>query len=517
MPLHCHLINPVLQTVIVTRHSSDATSYKVRVGALNAVTLLLDSPQCHAVLRALLPSLGNLIHDKNKKVRLAAVNMLLKVKTIDGIKYYHVVPVEHLKARLADEGQQSSLNSAAYNPMLYLSDVASGLTRLMMNSFVPQGSDVTAQDQLHRTLGFLHSDPDAAAVFYANLADHLPPKAIAKLASMLLRCLTAAIENEKKNKKDARRGASKKRSRSGNESDSDEESEDEDSSDDEEKEASLLASNTPFMANLAEVIASLWESILEELEDDENESCKNILVRTFSGTTLTDILGYFEKAARADKRKSETRQNDYCRIHSAILRCAGFLEAKDVEGLFAHITKSLQALSSPKMQNQKQKMSTASISDHFALLCLWDMAEDVATSLSSSIVSAFDDVDDLSLLTPVSDTSKKRKSSRGTRRKSNIDNCAIPMLPPEMAMDVLNDLLLGSDPGNVLAREILLATTKSREQLEEAFEATTQYTGRFLRGALVSMCLGYKYSSLVFPDSAPYRFVVSMYRPKTKP
>ena len=89
---------------IIGKHTSDASSSAVRAAAVNAVTTLLEEEKSHAVLRPLLSNVGNLIHDKTEKVRLAVVNMLLFVKRLRGIKYYHVVPADHLLSRLADEG-----------------------------------------------------------------------------------------------------------------------------------------------------------------------------------------------------------------------------------------------------------------------------------------------------------------------------------------------------------------------------------------------------------------------------
>ena len=79
---------------IIVRHASDASSSAVRAAAVNAVTILLEEGKTHAVLRSLLPSVGNLIHDKVQKVRLAVVHMLLVIKRLRGIKYYNVVRVQ---------------------------------------------------------------------------------------------------------------------------------------------------------------------------------------------------------------------------------------------------------------------------------------------------------------------------------------------------------------------------------------------------------------------------------------
>mmetsp|Transcript_21473 Transcript_21473/g.38966 ORF Transcript_21473/g.38966 Transcript_21473/m.38966 type:complete len:243 (+) Transcript_21473:300-1028(+) len=77
---------------IVAKHPSDKSASAVRAGAVQAISLLLEAEESHAVLRVLLPSIGNLMHDKVECVRLATVKLLLQVKKIRGIKYYHVVP-----------------------------------------------------------------------------------------------------------------------------------------------------------------------------------------------------------------------------------------------------------------------------------------------------------------------------------------------------------------------------------------------------------------------------------------
>lgn len=44
-----------------------------------------------------------LIHDTNKKVRTAFVKLLLVVKGVKSIKYYQVVNVDHILARLSED------------------------------------------------------------------------------------------------------------------------------------------------------------------------------------------------------------------------------------------------------------------------------------------------------------------------------------------------------------------------------------------------------------------------------
>ena len=229
----------------MAEHASDTSSSAVRAGAVNAVTLLLDAEESHAVLRALLPFVGNLIHDKVERVRLATVRMLLRVKRVSGIKYYHVVPVEHLIARLAEEGLPPS------NPQ---GPVPSSLTELLLNSYCPQGPNVSGADQVKRTIAFLTTDPIAANVFYSNVASHLSVTSIAKLAAMLLRCLCAAVETDKAKMAEIMAANGKKRRRYGKQ-------QEEEAGEADDNNNVLTAANTPLMASLARTICCLWESV----------------------------------------------------------------------------------------------------------------------------------------------------------------------------------------------------------------------------------------------------------------
>lgn len=141
------------------------------------------------MLRPLLPSIGNVIHDKTEKVRLAVVRMLLAVKKIKGMKYYHVVPANHLLARLADEGRGKN------NPT---GPVARGLTELLSNSFFPTGSKKTMADVISRTFRLIQDDPAAALVFYRNASSQLSAHSIVKIISALMKCLCFLIVEEKK-------------------------------------------------------------------------------------------------------------------------------------------------------------------------------------------------------------------------------------------------------------------------------------------------------------------------------
>lgn len=205
---------------------------------MNAVTTLLEEDKTHAVLRPLLPSLGNLIHDKTEKVRLAVVNMLLFVKKVRGMKYYHVVPANHLLVRLGDEGRGRN------NPR---GPVASSLSNLLSNSFFPTGSKKTLLDIINRTLRLLTDSPEAAVTFYRNASSLLPVNSISKLIAALMKCLCFFLIKEKRmNCEDVTNLSLVV-------------------PEDESIECKAGHSDTALMATIAESISILWESVSSSL------------------------------------------------------------------------------------------------------------------------------------------------------------------------------------------------------------------------------------------------------------
>jgi condensin-2 complex subunit G2 len=175
-----------LMNEIVMKHGNDATSSAVRAQAVNGINQLLDAKASHGVLRPLLPYLGDLIHDKVEKVRLATVKLLLKLKKIKGFKFFHTVPKEHLLARLAAEGKGVKTPTGP---------LASALSDLLLNSYYPKKVEVS--ESIRRTVGFLEENPMAARVFYSNVAFHLEIKSVCKLIKLLLKCIKIGVARER--------------------------------------------------------------------------------------------------------------------------------------------------------------------------------------------------------------------------------------------------------------------------------------------------------------------------------
>lgn len=454
---------------IVTRHSSDATSAAVRAEAVATVGLLLDAEHARAVLRPLLPSMGNLIHDKSERVRLAVVHMLLKIKKIRGLKYYHVVPVEHLLSRLQAEGEVLDHPSGP---------VASALTGLMLNSYFPQGEGVRGSDQIKRTLKFLSNNPEAAAVFYTNITDHLSVSSVAKLAKMLLKCLSAAVQADVRASSGPAGaggggggGMTKKRGRDDPSSvpgdDDDDQGVDRDGGANFDK--TLDASNTRLMASIAKTICCLWESIGPSLSDPDNRECQAFLTGAFSGPALTDALSHFEaKAKVAAAGGDQVCRMECLQVEAAILRCAGNLSPAAVEGLASHIT-SVGADAGSNLPAQ------------ITLLFIWGREEDVARSIYRSIAAGLTGEQD-SEIVGVPSSSQRRSSKRKARAESKATDDALPF--PSMsamaAVGALNTILRGSDPSCIAARDAILSSTSACGVLEKALDAATHTAEKML-------------------------------------
>jgi condensin-2 complex subunit G2 len=467
----CHLdFCFFLTSDIVMEHSSDATSAAVRSTALESITALLEIPQSHAVLRALLPLLGNLIHDKTEKVRLVAAKMLLKVKQVPGIRFYHVVPVTNIAAQMAEEGR--------LHPSPRTS-VAKELTALMLNSYFPQGTKVQASDQIKRTMTFLMSEPEAAAVFYANLADQLDLEAVGKFVSMLLTCLGTSVKADQADEVKNTKGGQKRR-RKGDVEDSEKK----------EKKA-LSASNTPLMASLAETICTLWSAVQGPIEKSENEELRDTILKSFEQVDLVSAIAHFEQKAmdNAGSTDDAMKTRDDCfRTCAALLRCAGKLPKDTIEGMVTHISDTLTSISKSELD-----YSRPHISAYFALLCLWDMTEEITSSVAESIDAAFKY--GVGYSSPIFG---EKRQSRG--RGKTFNKPVVPVFSPSIVWGVVQDILQGNDPSTVIIRDSILASDKASETLQSALEK-----GIFtVQSILQSDSLGRTY------DSSEVEFLLSV-------
>lgn len=64
---------------LVNTLSSDSSSAAVRQAVISGLSEILDQPLSHNILSKILPNLGNTLHDNTECVRLAFIELLVKV------------------------------------------------------------------------------------------------------------------------------------------------------------------------------------------------------------------------------------------------------------------------------------------------------------------------------------------------------------------------------------------------------------------------------------------------------
>nr|XP_034984741.1 condensin-2 complex subunit G2 isoform X1 [Zootoca vivipara] len=231
----------------------DAASADVRCSVFKCLPIILDNVLTHPLLEQLLPALKYNLHDNSEKVRVAFVDMLLKIKSVKAAKFWKICPIEHLLTRLEIDSRP----------------VSRRIVNLLFSSFMP--IDQPEEVWCERCVTLIQMNPAAARKFYQYAYAYTTPTNIAKLMLTIQSCLNACIRQGLKT------------------SDSDDE--------DSEKENMSVTHNVmsvddiPSMAGLLEIIVILWRSIQKAL--NRNERAKNHIVRKFA-SVLSEYLKVFK-------------------------------------------------------------------------------------------------------------------------------------------------------------------------------------------------------------------------------
>lgn len=240
---------------LIEELACDVTSADVRCSVFKCLPITLDNKLSHPLLEQLLPTVKHSLHDNSEKVRVAFVDMLLKVKATKAAKFWKICPMEHLLARLEVDSRP----------------VSRRIVNLLFNSFLPvnQPEDVWCE----RCVTLIQMNPAAARKFYQYAYEYTAPTNIAKLMLTIRRCLNACIQKAVK------------------------ESFGDDGEDEGEKENLsvlndvLSINDVASMASLLEITVILWRSIHKAL--DHNEDAKDYTIRKFA-SVLPEYLKVFK-------------------------------------------------------------------------------------------------------------------------------------------------------------------------------------------------------------------------------
>ncbi|XP_036616095.1 condensin-2 complex subunit G2 [Trichosurus vulpecula] len=230
----------------------DTSSADVRCSVFKCLPILLDNRLSHPLIEQLLPTLKYSLHDSSEKVRVAFVDLLLKIKAVRAAKFWKICSMEHLLTRLEIDSRP----------------VSQRLVHLLFNSFLPvnQPEDVWCE----RCVTLIQMNPAAARKFYKHAHEHTAATNIAKLIHVVRHCLSACIQKAIREYQEE-----------------DEEVEKENIT---MLENTLSINDIPSMAGLLEVIVILWKSICKTLE--HNKEAKAYTISKFA-SVLPEYLKHF--------------------------------------------------------------------------------------------------------------------------------------------------------------------------------------------------------------------------------
>uniref|UniRef100_A0A8C3YKU7 Condensin-2 complex subunit G2 n=1 Tax=Catagonus wagneri TaxID=51154 RepID=A0A8C3YKU7_9CETA len=235
----------------------DASSADVRCSVFKCLPIILDNKLSHPLLEQLLPTLKYCLHDNSEKVRVAFVDMLLKVKAVRAAKFWKICPMEHILVRLESDSLP----------------VSRRLVRLVFSSFLPvnQPEEVWCE----RCVALLQMNRAAARRFYQHAHEHTACANIAKLIHVIRHCLSACIRRAAPGEDEEERG---------------------------KENASVLdqtlsASDTASMAGLLEIVVILWRSIRRSLESNRE-------ARVYTVSKFASVLPEYMRVFKDDRCKT---------------------------------------------------------------------------------------------------------------------------------------------------------------------------------------------------------------------
>ncbi|XP_030881082.1 condensin-2 complex subunit G2 [Leptonychotes weddellii] len=234
----------------------DTSSADVRCSVFKCLPIILDNKLSHPLLEQLLPALKYSLHDNSEKVRVAFVDMLLKVKAVRAAKFWKICPMEHILVRLESDSRP----------------VSRRLVSLVFNSFLPvnQPEEVWCE----RCVTLVQMNPAAARTFYRQAHEHTACTNIAKLIHVIRHCLNACIRRAMR--------------------------EHHESHEEREKEnvldKTLSVSDVASMAGLLEIVVILWKSIHRSMENNKE-------ARVYTINKFASVLPEYLKVFKDDRCK----------------------------------------------------------------------------------------------------------------------------------------------------------------------------------------------------------------------
>ncbi|XP_060771598.1 condensin-2 complex subunit G2 [Neoarius graeffei] len=268
--------------------ASDTSSPDCRCAVFMCMSMILDNRMSHPLMEKLLPALKLSLHDTSEKVRVAFVNLLLKIKAVRAAKFWKVCSMEHLLVRL-------ELDSVC---------VSKRIVNLLFSSFFPLAQPEAVWCE--RCVSMIQMNGGAARKFYRYAYLYTAPTNIVKLMLMIRKCLNACIQKTGENPDES--VCSNKENNS-------------------VLEDVLSVKDTSVMASLLELVVILWRSVQKSLQ--LNHEALNYTTAKFA-SVLPEYLRVF--------------QDERCT--AALIRLASLLPASTVPAFRSKVSAQLRRMNS---------------------------------------------------------------------------------------------------------------------------------------------------------------------------
>ncbi|KAM9969905.1 hypothetical protein ACTFIR_001742 [Dictyostelium discoideum] len=258
-----------LLSKLINELAFDKSSNSVREQIFIGVRLLLDNSLSHSTLRVLLPNLRNLIHDQSERVRESFADLLLFIKGISTIRFFDIVPVDHLLERMILDYKNQRLSKK--------------FTQLIVELYFP--SDAKKWDLVNNCIQFFKSKKQAAFSFYSNLVNFVPVLSVAKFVCTLFNYLVKfSTQNIEINQLPISLQINKK------ENNEEKEKDQGDDEDDEDEEEDVGVSVEDF-ESILEIISLILNSLKPLLfsKKEEFQKTKSSMLQVFNDDDITSI------------------------------------------------------------------------------------------------------------------------------------------------------------------------------------------------------------------------------------
>uniref|UniRef100_A0A8C5HNM8 Non-SMC condensin II complex, subunit G2 n=1 Tax=Gouania willdenowi TaxID=441366 RepID=A0A8C5HNM8_GOUWI len=225
------LLPPVIITDFLKKLmelAADSSSPDVRCSVFKCLPIVLENALSHPLLEKLLPTLKYSLHDTSEKVRIAFLDMLIKVKAVRAAKFWDICHMDHLLARLAVDSPS----------------VSKRVVDLLFKSFFP--ANESDKEWCTRCITLIQMNPLAARKFYQYAHKHTAPTNIIRLMLAIRRVLNGFIQV-----------------------DCDLTDIDDGNKENKQAESPLLGKDMSVVSSLLEVVVILWRSIHQALQKNQ--------------------------------------------------------------------------------------------------------------------------------------------------------------------------------------------------------------------------------------------------------